>query len=449
MFSLIKVITALAMPLTQAGCPENELLKGLVVETYGFAGTLGDAVPLDSQMTKLNDSTALTAVPSVEYIYSIAYSNPRAGLNDTTFDHYFVKVLTTGLLDSRSVSTNVKGKLRYVGDVISIVADVEMPSLLQAELPADAKDSGFWLVFTAMEYNTLKSLYFTKAAPVSELSYTKTAEDTVSVRFSSPVVVAPGRVAVDVSSTVIDIDALRDKPVENVAEDILKQEALMKLLADASGPCNIKRKLSTAVLKKLCIVNEDIKLTRAINNCANPEESNSCNVSSDVALCSNFTEYSNQITACVSVIAGAMPLCDGNISGACQKSSNVRGCFNAITMMNFYNCAFSGYSVGGLFTEGLKSSYGITAYGMYTVEDFCESYGIDSAALSCLGKDMLENTTVAADEITIEESTKDKKKTTKKAVKQESFIAKHKVAIIVTSVGCGLAVCGAVGYAFL
>lgn len=437
-------------------CFTNAIQSGFNIQVYYSDKDTTTVNPSNTlaDMAKLKTSPKLALIPvkNPDYMYSLAFKNAadKATIDSLSAVTIWIRVNTNNVFNcignyvAGTTKTEKRGFAGYVYGIYTQSRDntVIPMNTLTAQFNPQESNAGFWFHLTTAQMANLDFLYISNIAPVSsyDTSYV-TATTTLTINFTSPLINGTG------TTTNVYADN-RVKPNDLVTKLIGYDETSYRLkqlssLFESSIKCN-KKRISDEMMKKICYVNEDIKLVNSICECISEEEVECCDISNEVNFECNFNQYCDVAAA---TCATAGNFCPGKTLDVCKQAPNPRAACTALAILNFYNCQFNNCKIAGYFLTALKERYNYSGDMCLTVEDFCEKYQLEQDILSLYDSELCKSTSDIKD--FKKSSKKSESKPRSKKETETSFYEKYKYPIYGAGVTGGLAAIGAIVYVFI
>lgn len=466
LFTFVSAINGLLLPSmnSRGGCDTdnsstcftNAIQSGLSIQVYYSDKDTSAVNPSNTfaDMAKLKTSPKLALVPvkNPDYMYSLAFKNTadKAAIDGLSAVTIWIRVNTNNVFNCTGnyiTGTTKAEKRGFAGNVYGIYTqsrnNTTIPmNTLSSQFNPQESTVGLWFHLTAAQMANLDFLYISNIAPVSSYETSYIAKGTtLTINFTSPLINGTGK------STNVYADN-RVKPSDLVTKLIGSDETSYRLkqlssLFESSVKCN-KRRITDEMMKRICYVNEDIKLVNSICECINEEEVECCDISNEVNFECNFNQYCDVAAA---TCATAGNFCPGKTLDVCKQAPNPRAACTALAILNFYNCQFNNCKIAGYFTAALRERYNYSGDMCLTVEDFCDKYQLEQDVLSLYDSELCKS---ASEMKESKKPTKraDSKTRSKKDV-EVSFYEKYKYPIYGAGVTGGLAAIGAIVYVFI
>ncbi|ORD94255.1 hypothetical protein ECANGB1_973 [Enterospora canceri] len=417
--------------------PGNELNNKIIPTVYTCTDSSDDL----TQLTKSDGHFESKVCP--EYAYALAFATTKKALA-TGVAYVWIEVNTTKLLNDYKATKTQAVDLGSVFTTMAKLTDTSVPVDLSGaykELNGNSLKVGFYLKLTKAEFENIEYLYFARLSPITEIDVTQSADyKTLDITYKSEVITTGGQSTRNVKSD--SINKKVNPETSGRQFDPLVLNELKRLLDDNSSEnCEM---ISDSMLGRICFVNEDIKLTNAINDVIGCEWVDPCCVDDAVQFECNFINFCNTAVASICTTKASGQISEPRVVEVCKKSPAPRNMYTLCALVNFYNCNFYNCSFSFDMITQIHNNYGKTICTPLALEDFCEMFGVDIDSMDEFDEEMMK-------ELKKKEAEKKKKKTTSKKSeeKKEGFFSKHKTALLVTGGVVAAAVVGGSVYMFL
>lgn len=411
-----------------------------------------------------------TYVTNKDYIYSAAYKKPTNLKLATTVKAVYVKVVTNGLAykpELPSIDSTIEANVRQLGNVYTVMAennnttDKDFDRELFSQMNpltltnnGDSNESGFVIKFTPEQFETLKALYFAVLGPVTNTiasaSYdgtTKPTNHVLDLDISSPVINDAD--ACKQSVTIENNKKLAPKayPEETFSADAeyVKLAGLQELFDNKN---DTTCRLSGEMLYRVLLVAQDDLLTKIITETCCEDKAFNATCDSEES-CKEMVIAGAQTSAAYTCNTKNNTICNTDAVTCAANTTNSISMYNALNMLNFYNCTLQGNNFYFIFKNACEARYGITLGNAFTTEDFCDMFGITASDLSKYNEDLTEGCDISASEDKKSASKKSSKKSKTSTTSEAGFMSRNKGWFIAGGVIVGVGLIGGCGYMLL
>lgn len=410
-----------------------------------------------------------TYVTNKDYIYSAAYKKPTNLKLAATVKAVYVKVVTNGLVykpELPSIDSSIEANVRQLGNVYTVMAEndtsnVDFNKDLFSQMESltltnngDSNESGFVIKFTPAEFETLKALYFAVLGPVTNTiasaSYdgsSKPTKHVLDLEIASPVInaAASGKQSITIENN--KKLAPKAYPEETFSSDAeyVKLAGLQELFDNKN---DTTCRLSGEMLYKILLVAQDDLLTKIITETCCEDKSFNATCESEES-CKEMVIAGAQISAAYTCNTKSNTICNTDAVTCAANTTNSISMYNALNMLNFYNCTLQGNNFYFIFKNACEARYGITLGNAFTTEDFCDMFGITASDLSKYNEDLTEGCDIGASEDKKSASKKSSKKSKTSTTQEGGFMSRNKGWFIAGGVIAGVALISGCGYMLL